>query len=189
MQKDELRTPRLLLRAWREKDKDAFAAMNADPEVMRYFPGVMDRAASDALADRIDATHTDVGYTLWAVEVLESDRGATPFAGFTGLSIPSFDVPFDHADPCVEVGWRLSADWWGVGIASEAARASIAYGFDILGLREIVSFTSLTNEPSYKVMERIGMHRSGEFDHPRAEPTDWWRRQLLYRMEPGDPRL
>ena len=120
MEKDELRTPLLLLRAWREEDKDAFAAMNADPEVMRYFPGTMDRAASDELADRIAATHEELGFTLWAVEVLDSDRGPTPFAGFNGLSIPSFEVPFDHADPCIEVGWRLAKEWWGQGIATEA---------------------------------------------------------------------
>ncbi len=188
MELDELRTPRLLLRAWRDEDREPFAAMNADPEVMRYFPDVMSREASDALADRIEEIHAEQGFTLWAVEVIESDRGATSFAGFTGLMSPSFDPPFEHAEPCVEVGWRLSRDWWGLGIATEAARASVAYGFDIAGLDEIVSFTTPANEPSWRVMERIGMHKTEEFDHPRAEPADWWRRHVLYRMSASDPR-
>ena len=188
MHEDELRTPRLLLRAWRDQDREPFAAMNADPEVMRYFPDVMRREASDALADRLEEIHAEQGFTLWAVEVVESDRGTAVFAGFTGLMSPSFDLPFEHAEPCVEVGWRLARQWWGLGIATEAARASVAYGFDIVGLPEIVSYTTPANEPSWRVMERIGMRRAEEFDHPKAEATDWWHRHVLYRMKPGDPR-
>ena len=183
-----LRTPRLLLREWRDSDRAPFAAMNRDPQVMRYFPGLLERADSDALVDRLQELHQRLGYTLWVVEVVDSERGSTPFAGFTGLQPPSFQVPFAHRDPVVEVGWRLQPQWWGLGLATEAARASIAHGFDVVDLPEIVSFTVVANARSRAVMERIGMHPDGEFDHPRAKPGDSWRRHALYRISPTDPR-
>ncbi len=175
------------MRAWRDEDKPAFAAMNADPQVMRYFPSILQAQESDALADRFRAQHAERGFTCWALQVLHSDRGSAEFIGFTGLSIPSFEPPFAHSAPCVEVGWRLSPQWWGMGLASEAAMTALDYGFDVAGLDEIVSFTTPANEPSWRVMERIGMRRSEEFDHPRAQATDWWRRSVLYRMGAGDP--
>lgn len=184
----ELHTPRLLMRAWRDEDRQPFAAMNADPQVMRFFPSLLQSHESDALVSHYREQHAERGFTVWALEVAESARGPAPFIGFTGLSIPSFQAPFEHSNPLVEVGWRLSPHWWGMGLASEAARAALAYGFDVVGLDEIVSFTVPANEPSWRVMERIGMTRSQEFDHPRAAPTDWWRRHLLYRMLPGEPR-
>jgi RimJ/RimL family protein N-acetyltransferase len=183
-----LRTPRLLLREWRDDDREPFAEMNRDPLVMKHFPGLMVRAASDASVDRFMSIHSALGYTVWAVEVLDSERGSTSFAGFTGLMPPSFDAPFAHQEPLVEVGWRLLPQWWGLGIASEAARASVAHGFDVVELPEIVSFTVVANTPSRAVMERIGMRQDGEFDHPRAAPDDFWRRHVLYRMAPDDPR-
>jgi len=184
----QLRTDRLLLREWRDSDRAPFAAMNRDPQVMRYFPGLATREDSDAFVDRYVAVHDELGYTLWVVEVRESERGATTFAGFTGLMTPSFDPPFAHQQPLVEVGWRLLPQWWGCGIATEAARASLDHGFDVVGLPEIVSFTTPANEPSWRVMERLGMRRDSEFDHPRAGPQDHWRRHVLYRIGPGDPR-
>lgn len=183
-----LRTPRLLLREWRDSDRAPFAAMNRDPQVMRHFPGLMERAASDAFVDRLQELHQRLGYTLWVVEVLDSARGSTSFAGFTGLMPPSFPVPFAHLEPIVEVGWRLQTQWWGLGIATEAARASITHGFDVVGLPEILSFTVVANTRSRAVMERIGMRADGEFDHPRAQPKDSWRRHVLYRMGPTDRR-
>jgi RimJ/RimL family protein N-acetyltransferase len=183
-----LRTPRLVLREWRDEDRESFAAMNRDPLVMKHFPGLMDQAASDATVDRFMSVHSTLGYTVWVVEVLNSERGATSFAGFTGLMPPSFDPPFAHQQPLVEVGWRLWPQWWGLGIASEAARASVAHGFDVVGLPEIVSFTVVANTPSRAVMERIGMRYDSEFDHPRAKAGDTWRRHVLYRMAPEDPR-
>jgi RimJ/RimL family protein N-acetyltransferase len=179
-----LHTPRLQLREWQDQDRDAFAAMNQDPQVMEHFPGPMPRAASNAFVDRLEEIHASRGYTLWVVEVISSPRGSTSFAGFTGLMPPSFDPPFAHANPCVEVGWRLWPQWWGLGIATEAARASIDYGFAEVGLPEIVSFTVTANTRSRAVMERLGMNRVGEFDHPRAQPGDHWRRHVLYRIRP-----
>lgn len=184
-----LRTSRLLLREWRDSDRAPCAAMNRDPQVMHHFPGLLDRAASDAFVDRLQEQHRRLGYTLWVVEVLDSERGSTPFAGFTGLLQPAFQVPFAHHEPVVEVGWRLHTQWWGLGIAAEAARASVAHGFDVVGLPEIVSVTVVANARSRAVMERIGMHSDGEFDHPLAQPDDRWRRHSLYRMSPTDPRI
>ena len=186
MTRHELRTPRLSLRAWRDSDREPFAAMNADPRVMRWFPGLMDRAASDAMVDRVEAQHAEHGYTVWAVEVLDSSRGPAPFVGFVGLMRPSFDVPFSHEVPCVEVGWRLDADWWGLGIATEAAAASLRHGLLDLGLPEIVSFTVPANIASQAVMQRIGMRYSGVFHHPRAAADDWWGPHVLYRSTADD---
>ena len=155
---------------------------------MRYFPGLMERQASDAFVDRLQDVHQSLGYTLWVVEVIGSERGTTPFAGITGLMPPTFDPPFEYCQPVAEVGWRLLPQWWGLGLATEGARASIAHGFDVVGLPEILSFTVVTNARSRAVMERIGMHLAGEFDHPRAEPDAHWKRHALYRMNPTDPR-
>lgn len=147
-----VRTSRLLLREWRDSDRTPFAAMNRDPRVMRYFPGLMERSDSDAFVDRLQQQQQKLGYTLWVVEVIDSERGSAAFAGFTGLHQPSFPVPFAHREPVVEVGWRLQPQWWGLGIATEAARASVAHGFDVVGLSEIVSFTVVANAPSRAVM-------------------------------------
>ena len=178
----ELRTPRLLLRAWREQDREPFAAMNADPRVMRWFPSVQDRATSDAGVDRFAALHAERGYTGWAVEVVESERGPAPFVGFFGLVPPSFEPPFTHAHALVEVGWRLATPWWGLGIATEAAAASVRFGFEEAGLDEILSFTVPPNLASQAVMQRIGMRYDGVFDHPRGA-GEWWGPHVLYRVD------
>lgn len=172
----DLRTERLLLRQWRDEDLEPFAALNGDAETMRYFPAPLTRAESDAFAQRIRARIEEHGWGLWAVEV---EHGA-PFVGFVGLSVPSFDA---HFTPAVEVGWRLARAHWGRGYATEAARAAVAYGFGELGLEEIVSFTTQANEPSRRVMERIGMTHdpADDFDHPLL--PDWpQRRHVLYRL-------
>ncbi len=161
---DELRTERLLLRRWREADRAPFAALNADPVVMEHFSATLTRVESDAMVDRIEAHFVEHGYGLWAVEA----NGR--LAGFTGLAWQR-GLPFS---PALEVGWRLAADCWGKGYATEAARAALA-----VGLRHeasIVSMTILANERSQGVMKRLGMRREGEFDHPRAQE-----RCVLYR--------
>ena len=175
-------TARLVLRRWRAVDREPFAAMNADARVMEHFPATLSRAESDALADRIDEQFATLGYGLWAIEV----PGHTAFAGFCGLAIPRFEAPFT---PCVEIGWRLAAEWWGRGYATEAARAVLAFGFDTLALPEIVSFTTTTNQRSQRVMERIGMRRdpADDFDHPLLPPGHQLRRHVLYRRRRGVP--
>jgi len=172
-----LKTERLILRPWRDADLAPFAALNADPEVMRYFPATLSRAESDAVAGRIRESFAARGFGNWAVEV----PGVTPFAGFVGLSVPRFDASFM---PCVEIGWRLARACWGKGYASEAAWAALDFGFGTLKLREIVSFTVVANLPSRRVMERLGMRHDpcGDFDHPSLPEGHWLRRHVLYRL-------
>jgi 3-dehydroquinate dehydratase/shikimate dehydrogenase len=148
----ELRAERLLLRHWRDEDLEPFAELNADPETMRYFPAPPSRAESDALAEQACRQIEAEGWGLWAVEV----AGGSSFIGFVGLARRSFE---EHFTPAVEVGWRLARQHWGRGHATEAGRAAVAFGFEELGLDEIVSFTSRLNEPSWRVMERLGMSR------------------------------
>jgi RimJ/RimL family protein N-acetyltransferase len=172
----ELLTPRLTLRQWRDGDLEPFAALNADPEVMRFFPAPLSREQSDDLATHAKRGIEERGWGLWAVEVIESAR----FIGFVGLAEPRFEA---HFTPAVEVGWRLARDAWGNGYATEGARATVVYAFDDLGLDEIVSFTSAINERSRRVMERLGMTRnpSDDFDHPSLNDGTL-RPHVLYRL-------
>ncbi len=171
-----LRTPRLCLRQWRDEDRAPFAAMNADPVVMEFFPDTLSHAESDAAVDRIREHIDRHGYGLWAVEV----PGVADFIGFVGLAVPRFE---SHFTPCVEIGWRLAREHWGRGYATEAAHAALEFGFLDLALNEIVSFTATTNRRSQAVMERIGMTRSpdDDFDHPSLPEGHPLRRHVLYR--------
>ncbi|MGO9971331.1 MAG: GNAT family N-acetyltransferase [Solirubrobacteraceae bacterium] len=172
----ELATPRLLLRQWRQADLDPFAALNADPEVMRYFPAPLTKAQSDQFAAHVQAMIARQGWGLWAVELVD----VAPFIGFVGLNQPRFEA---HFTPAVEVGWRLDRRYWGHGYATEAARASLTFGFDRLGRDEVVSFTAAVNDQSRRVMQRLGMSHdpADDFDHP-AIPVGPLRRHVLYRM-------
>ena len=149
---------------------------------MEYFPSTLSRAESDALAARIDAHFSRHGFGLWAVEV----PGVTPFAGFIGLSIPRFVA---HFTPCVEIGWRLATAHWGRGYATEGAHAVLAFGFDTLGLDEIVSLAVVGNQRSRRVMEKIGMRHSPseDFEHPLLSEGHPLRRHVLYRI--GKPNF
>ncbi|HEX6899879.1 MAG TPA: GNAT family N-acetyltransferase [Thermoanaerobaculia bacterium] len=180
MDQGELQTDRLRLRRWLPSDREPFAAMNADPRVTRYLGGSLSREESDALAARIEAHFEQRGFGLWAVEV----RGGASFAGFVGLSVPRFEA---HFTLCVEIGWRLGAEHWGHGYATEGAGAALAFGFESLGLAEIVSFTVPANLPSRRVMEKIGMtHDPAEdFDHPFLPEGHPLRRHVLYRIARG----
>jgi len=171
-----LRTQRLVLREWRDSDLEPFAALNADPEVMRYFASVMTREQSDELACTARSGVAQRGWGLWAVEV----SGGPSFIGFVGLNEPGFEAPFT---PAVEVGWRLARPHWGMGYATEAALAACAFGFHELGLAEIVSFTSLINHRSQRVMQRIGMRRdpAGDFEHPNV-PLGPLKQHALFRI-------
>ena len=171
-----LSTSRLLLRQWRESDFAPFAELNADPEVMRYFPAALDRQHSDELAEWIQETLARQGWGLWAVEVPD----VAPFIGFVGLNQVDFQA---HFTPAIEVGWRLDRPHWGRGYATEAASAALDFAFDGLGCEQIVSFTAPVNEPSQRVMHRLGMTRDpgDDFDHPRV-PDGPLRRHVLYRI-------
>jgi RimJ/RimL family protein N-acetyltransferase len=172
-----LRTERLLLREWRAEDREPFAALNADPRVMEHMPALLPRAQSDALARRSEQHFAKHGFGPWAVEI----PGVAPFIGFVGLVVPAFDA---HFTPCVEIGWRLSAEHWGNGYATEAALASADHAFADVGLEELVSFTTPQNLRSRAVMARIGMthDEADDFDHPRLPPGHRLRRHVLYRL-------
>ena len=175
-----LTTERLLLRRWRPDDREPFAQLNADPAVMRYFPNPLSRAESDAFIERTEASFAERGYGLWAVE----RRSDGSFLGFTGLWRHTFEAPFT---PAVEIGWRFAAHAWGQGYATEAARAGVRFGFEQTGLDEILSWTSVLNTPSIRVMQRLGMTHdpADDFDHPRLPVGHPLRRHVLYRL----PRL
>lgn len=171
-----LRTERTVLRRWTVDDRESFAEMNADPEVMTHFPAVLTREESDRLVDTVDEHFARHGFGPWVLEIPKVAR----FAGFVGLSVPRFIAPFT---PCVEIGWRLARAFWGHGYVTEAARAALAFGFDELRLEEIVSFTVPTNLRSRRVMERLGMTHDerDDFEHPSLPEHHPLRRHVLYR--------
>lgn len=173
----ELDTERLRLRQWRTSDLGPFAELNADPRVMEFFPARLDRAASDALAGRIEAKIAERGWGLWAAEI----RATGEFIGFIGLQPPIAQLP---CSPCIEVGWRLAQPYWGKGFATEGARAALRFGFEKLGLDEIVSLTVPANRRSRAVMERLGMQedKAGTFEHPAIAPGNPLRLHCLYRL-------
>jgi len=174
----EIRTTRLLLRGWRDEDLAPFAAMNADPTIARFLSGALTRDESDAFVASIVESWATQGFGQWALERLET----AAFVGFTGLSAPSFEA---HFTPAVEIGWRLAAEAWGHGLATEAAEAALAFGFESVGLDEIVSFTVPANVRSRAVMERLGMTHdpADDFDHPRFPDGHRLRRHVLYRLD------
>jgi len=179
-----LATERVRLRPWRDADLAPFAALNADPVVMEHFPAVLSRAESDAAAERIRRELAERGFGLWALEL----PGVAPFVGFTGLSVVRFDAPFTRAGEVIEIGWRIAREHWGRGYATEAASQALAFGFERLGLAEIVSFTAAGNEKSRRVMEKLGMTHdpTDDFEHPSLAPGHPLRRHVLYRIRRGE---
>jgi len=153
------------MRRWRQEDREPFAALNVDPAVREHFQGPMLREDSDAFIDRIELHWDEHGWGNWAIEVPD----VAPFIGYVGL------WPADYVAnrPMVELGWRLAREHWGNGYATEAAREALRFGFEEVGLEEIVSFTVPQNVRSRRVMERIGLIRdpAGDFDHPNVDPV------------------
>lgn len=174
----ELATPRLLLRHWLPGDSAAFARMNADREVMRHFPGPLDAGDSDALLRRIAGDLDERGWGLWALE----ERANGRLLGFTGLAPVSFDAPFA---PAIEIGWRMVRSHWRRGLATEAARAALAFAFDELTVTGVVSFTTVGNERSRAVMRRLGMTHdpADDFEHPLIPEGHLLRPHVLYRLK------
>ena len=180
-----LTTDRLLLRRWCDADRAPFAAMNADPVVMEFFPSTRTPAESDAMVDRVEAGFERDGFGLWAAE----QRADGEFVGFVGLSRPSFEVVAGGralVDP-VEIGWRLRRDSWGRGLATEAAREVLRHALDPAGadLPGVVSFTAALNLRSRALMERIGLRRdpADDFAHPALPPGHRLRPHVLYRAD------
>jgi RimJ/RimL family protein N-acetyltransferase len=172
----EIETPRLRLRRWRPQDRAPFFAINTEPEVLRYLPPLT-RVACDVMLDRIEAHFAEHGWGYWALE--EKDSGA--LIGACGLMHIPFEAFFTLA---VEIGFRLSTSWQGKGFATDAARAVLVQAFGPLGLSRVVSFTSLLNTPSLRVMERLGMKRIGEFDNPNLTEGHPLRRHVAFQITP-----
>jgi len=172
-----LTTARLRLRDWRDEDLAPWAELNADSRVREFFPKVLTFAESAAQMQEARAHIARHGFGPWTLEVI----GGAPFIGFIGLSVPSFEA---HFTPCVELGYRLAFDAWGHGYATEGARAALRYGFETLGLPEIVAFTTESNWRSRRVMERLAMHHdpADDFDHPKLPHGHPLRAHVLYRL-------
>jgi RimJ/RimL family protein N-acetyltransferase len=172
-----LETERMILREWRQSDRQAFARINADPRVMEFLPTPLSPEESDRFVERIERHIQDHGFGLSAAE-LRQDHS---FIGYIGLAVPAFEAKFT---PCVEIGWRLSADQWGRGLATEGAREIIRYAFEVLKLDALVSFTVPANLRSRRVMEKLGMTRdpAEDFDHPNLPLGHPLRRHVLYRL-------
>ncbi len=171
-----IETARLLIRPWQETDRAPFAAMGQDPEVMAHFPGLLSRADSDAMVDRIAAMMADQGFGFWAVEQRETRQ----FIGFCGLNRVNFPCPVAGE---IEIGWRLARAAWGQGLAREAAQACLAWGFG-QAMARIVSFTVPANTRSWGLMQRIGLQRRADldFDHPRIADGSPLKRHIVYEV-------
>jgi RimJ/RimL family protein N-acetyltransferase len=176
----EFETPRLTLLVWQERHRAAFAAMNADPEVMKFFPALLSPEQTNAGIDKWLSQFAEQGWSNWAVEL----RATGEFIGFIGLSVPRRQLPFS---PCVEIGWRLKQAAWGNGYATEGAKECLRVGFEQLRLDEIVSFTTLANLPSVAVMGRIGMRNAdADFEHPAVPEGHPLRPHCLYKITRGE---
>lgn len=172
-----LKTGRLILRRWCDSDREPFSRMNADPRVMEFMPALLSRPESDVLVDRIEQHFHDHGFGLFAAELREDNS----FIGFVGVAVPHFHA---HFTPCVEIGWRLSGDYWGRRLATEGAREVVRYAFNDLKLNALVSFTVPANLRSRRVMEKLGMTHdpADDFDHPNLPEAHPLSRHVLYRL-------
>ena len=172
----ELKTERLLLRQWVGQDLPVFAELNSDPEAMEFFPALLSREESSAVAEKCQSLISERGWGFWAVELKSSGE----FIGFVGLHIPKSNLPFS---PCVEIGWRLLKKYWGKGYATEAAQASLVYAFNTLNLNEVVSFTTVSNRRSRSVMQRLGLSNTHQnFEHPDLDKGHPLSEHVLYKI-------
>jgi len=169
-------TPRLSLRNIVPSDLGALVAMNEDEEVMKYFPSILSQEQTIQFMDRIFTQYKENGFGLYAVTLISSDA----LIGLAGFMMPSFESFFT---PCVEIGWRFKKEFWGQGYASEASTACLKYAKTLLGLKEILSFTSIQNKKSEAVMKNIGMKKQGHFVHPKLDKDHWLSEHVLYSIQ------
>jgi len=171
-----LETKRLILRQWQDSDFQAFSEINADPDVMAFYPSIMSEAESNKMAAKLQGLIDEWSWGFWAVELKQENE----FIGFVGLHRPSHDLP---CTPCVEIGWRLSKKHWGKGYATEAAKESLRFAFEYLALNEVYSFASVLNDKSWAVMERLNMENTGQnFEHPIIPEGHALREHVLYKI-------
>jgi ribosomal-protein-alanine N-acetyltransferase len=168
-------TPRLFLRKWRAADVPIYVQMNQNKDVMQFFPGFYTEEETMQQLQNTEQTMQIYGYSLYALE----RRDTGQFIGFTGFAHPSFQA---HFTPCVEIGWRIHPQHWQKGFATEAAKACLQYGFRELGFTTIYSFTSIHNLPSERIMQKIGMHKQGFFNHPNIADGHKLQLHVLYKI-------
>ena len=172
----ELVTERLILRQWKKSDFPLFAKLNADPDVMEFYPNTLSKSESNAMADKLHGLIAEQGWGFWAVETKKEQE----FIGFVGLHKPGYDLP---VTPCVEIGWRLAKKYWGKGYATEAAHESLRFGLEDLGLNEVYSFASVSNKRSSAVMKRLKMiNINSNFEHPMIPVGNSLREHVLYKI-------
>ena len=171
---NQIKTNRLMLRQWQKSDRKPFAQLNADPAVMKYYPNTLNREQSDAMFDKLSNIIVRQGWGFWAVELLDEEQ----FIGFVGLHKPDYNLP---VSPCTEVGWRLAKEYWGNGYATEAANAALNFAFTQLDLSEVYSFTSIINQRSERLMQRLGLiNTHNNFNHPMILNNLRLREHVLY---------
>lgn len=174
MQRYLFTSQRLGFRTWRSDDVDAMAAINADPEVMRYFPAIQDRQQTASFIARMQAMQENRGYCYFALETLEDNT----FIGFTGLMWQDNN---NELPPCTDIGWRLATRAWGKGYATEAAIRCLEYAYKDLNLKEVIATAPRVNQPSINVMQKAGMEYSRDFMHPGLKGDQRLERCVLYR--------
>lgn len=170
-----IETERLILRSWRPEDLPPFIAMNKDKRVMRYFPALLSDSETMAFYNRIQDEFKCKGWGLYAVEIKSTGK----FIGYVGLHAIGFEADFT---PGIEIGWRLAADYHNQGYATEAAEAVLELARKA-GIERLYSFTAKINAPSERVMQKIGMVKSGEFNHPKLSADSPLLTHLLYRID------
>lgn len=176
----KLVTQRLTLRQWQSEDFAIFAQMNADPEVMQYFPKLLSKQTSDIIANKCQQLINDKGWGFWAVSLQDGFEKNDSFIGMVGLNEVHADMPFA---PGIEIGWRLHKDYWRKGYALEAAKASLRFAFEVLELDEVVAFTAVINKPSQGLMQRLGMSNTYQnFDHPMLDSNHPLAKHVLYKI-------
>ena len=169
------KSERLGFRNWIDSDKEPYAKMNQDKDVMEYFPSIKTQEESYAQVTRFQKHFANNGFTFFAVDILETNE----FIGFIGIINSSFEASFT---PCKEIGWRLQKSSWGFGYATEGAKRCLEYGFNQLNFKEIYAITPLKNSKSESVMLKIGMQKQGVFEHPQIEDGHWLKTEMYYKI-------
>ncbi|MGL4674176.1 MAG: GNAT family N-acetyltransferase [Wohlfahrtiimonas sp.] len=171
-----LSTDRLILREWRDSDLPSLYQMVSDPDVMEFFPATLSEIEAQDFLKAIQVRMNQHGWGMWACEL----KATQEVIGFVGLNIPQDNFDFN---PCVEIGWRLRKEFWHQGLAQEAAREALNFGFTELNLDKIVAFTTVTNLPSQALMKRLNMVKNNQhFNHPRLAKDHPLAEHVLYEL-------
>ena len=176
-----IETSRLILRTWKKEDADPYFQINKSSKVTEFLLGSLTIEQVNDFMSAANLHQEKQGYTLWAVELKETSE----LMGFIGLNDVVWKASFT---PAVEIGWRLGAQFWNKGYATEGAKAALDYGFRQCKLKEIVSFTVPANIRSIQVMEKIGLKHdsNGDFLHPKLAADHPLSQHLLYRLRADD---